>query len=185
MLHKSNKTAAPTILACALWRRNRPNDSFPVSFEHLCKIFHATTDNYDVSVRRELGSLFNAVLGKKADNRLEFAIALLSDNMSPRSATMRNNITRLWTSMSTNYAFVTPEELCVFMSGLRGINNSGPAECSEDAPNMKLMTNARKACAKMGPEWLTSLLQSKPHATTDIKRILHSSKDFAASFLTE
>jgi hypothetical protein len=48
----------PATVLALIWQKHRPNSPFPVLMEYLHKLFKALAKDYELDVRRELGTVF-------------------------------------------------------------------------------------------------------------------------------
>jgi hypothetical protein len=146
----------PAALIFSLWRVYHVDEPVPVSYDYLARLFKSMCENYDIRVRKELGSIFSVVMDSKGDIKVGVFMSLLSDTASTNSAIMRSNILHLWSLLSTTHAPFIPASMHTFIQKFTDISNSGEIVYS-DTVNKK---SKSKFCQPgivyktMGPDWL-------------------------------
>jgi hypothetical protein len=79
---------------------------------------------------------------------------ILSDSASVNSGLMRANMTKLYKTVSTSYAFMIPKSLCDFIYRITEIDSAGLISFSEyPIVNTKGVINPGKVYSRMGVEW--------------------------------
>lgn len=171
----------PAGLTFALWRFYHPDRPIPVSYDYLVKLFKNICEDYAVSIRRELGSIFSVVMDSKGDVKPAVYMTLLSDTTCVHSTVMRSNILRLWGLLCTTHAPFIPLELHNFIEKFTGIANNGEIVYSEAVNKTARGKFVQPGVVYdvMGPDWLMKsevmkIIQQADKSTNYMQNVVKS-----------
>jgi hypothetical protein len=160
-LTRSVMQSVPAILISILWSRYRSNEPISVSMDFLMKVFKSIGHEYEIDVRRELGSIFSQVIKSPSNVSIAAISSPLSDSCSTKSCIMRSHICDLYNKMCGSYAFIFPESLSEFACRIDSIDTTGQISFV-DGPidprtkKSKMAINPSRAFSAVGPEFIIS-----------------------------